>query len=159
MSNGFHVARKKSVFWRFSVCVFFVVFSYKLKRFRNCPRCGALLVCRPFPNTMMFVAGVVVLLLLLATIMSDLLESPKGVRLQCRRGLFKSQTSGLSPGYAQANLCILPKEIAFDFLLFCQRNPKPCPLLEVLEDGRSNFGDDIDIRTDLPMYRIYENGE
>ncbi len=70
-------------------------------------------------------------------------------------------TSGLAPGYVQANLAILPKEYAFDFLLFCQRNPKPCPLIEVTEPGQqeastSSFGSDI--RTDLPAYRVYRDG-
>ncbi len=64
-------------------------------------------------------------------------------------------------GYAQANLVILPQKYAFDFLLFCQRNPKPCPLLEVLEPGdfRTKFLSlDADIRTDIPRYHIYQNG-
>ena len=65
-------------------------------------------------------------------------------------------------GYAQANLVILPQKDAFDFLLFCQRNPKPCPLLEVLEPGQ--FGTkflslDADIRTDIPRYNIYRKGK
>jgi len=54
-------------------------------------------------------------------------------------------------GYAQANLVILPERYAFDFLLFCQRNPKPCPLLEVLEPGK--------FRTDIPCYNIYRKGK
>ena len=53
--------------------------------------------------------------------------SPDSIRLACRSGEYSSQTSGLAYGYAQANLCILSKEDAFDFMLFCQRNPKPCP--------------------------------
>ncbi len=59
--------------------------------------------------------------------------TPPKLRSLCRAGTYTSQTSGLCPGYAQVNLCILPKEYAFDFLLFCQRNPKPCPLIECLE--------------------------
>jgi len=65
-------------------------------------------------------------------------------------------------GYAQANLVILPQKYAFDFLLFCQRNPKPCPLLEVLEPGkfRTEFlSPDADIRTDIPRYNIYRRGK
>lgn len=58
---------------------------------------------------------------------------------------------------AQANLCILPKEYAYDFLLFCMRNPKPCPLLHVLEAGQHTF-DGIDVRSDLPLYRHYIDG-
>lgn len=63
-----------------------------------------------------------------------------------------------APGFAQANLCILPKEYAFDFLLFCQRNSKPCPLIHVLEPGVFNL-DDIDVRTDCPKYRLFKDGE
>ena len=59
----------------------------------------------------------------------------EAVRCAVRSGLLRGHTSGLAPGYAQANLVIVPKESAFDFLLFCQRNPKPCPLLEVLDVG------------------------
>ena len=81
------------------------------------------------------------------------------LRKSIRDGIFTSQTSGTALGFAQANLCILPKEYAFDFLLFCQRNPKPCPLLHVLEAGDFLIDEEIDIRTDCPKYRIYENGE
>ena len=90
-----------------------------------------------------------------------IMNSPAEVRAACRTGTFTSQTSGLAPGFAQANLCILPREYAFDFLLFCQRNPKPCPLIEVLEPGQHCFGEgsNIDIKTDLPKYRIFVNGE
>jgi len=75
------------------------------------------------------------------------------IRERCRSKEFGGQTSGLAPGHAQGNLVILPKELAFDFLLFCQRNPKPCPVLEVLEPGKyltSLTADGADIRTDLP---------
>jgi uncharacterized protein YcsI (UPF0317 family) len=68
----------------------------------------------------------------------------------------------MSPGHVQANLAILPKELAFDFLLFCQRNPRPCPLLEVVEAGEvepSDFAPGADLRTDTPLYRVYEYGE
>lgn len=82
------------------------------------------------------------------------------VRQQIRKGGLTCQTSGLAPGHAQANLCILPSELAFDFLLFCQRNPKSCPLLHVLEAGCYKVpGQDIDVRTDLPGYRIYRDGK
>eukprot|EP01040_Poterioochromonas_malhamensis_P018456 gene18456-21561_t len=84
-------------------------------------------------------------------------STPSEVRLACRTENFQEQTSGQASGYAQANLCILPKQYAFDFLLFCQRNPKPCPLLHVLEAGEYQYND-IDIRTDLPKYRVFENG-
>jgi uncharacterized protein YcsI (UPF0317 family) len=90
--------------------------------------------------------------------MSLIDATPHQFRLECRSQNYKGQTSGFSKGYAQANLVILPKLYAFDFLLFCQRNPKPCPLLEVLEPGIYAFGNDIDVRTDLPKYRVYTDG-
>lgn len=81
------------------------------------------------------------------------------------RALFRTgtitPTSGYSRGYAQANLLSLPKEDAFDFLLFAQRNPKPCPLLGVLEPGQvtSPLLEGGDIRTDIPSYRLFRDGE
>lgn len=89
--------------------------------------------------------------------MSVYFEKPSELRLACRRGEFSGQTSGQANGYAQANLCILPKEYAFDFLLFCQRNPKACPLLHVLEAGVFTH-EDMDIRSDLPKYRVFRDG-
>jgi uncharacterized protein YcsI (UPF0317 family) len=83
------------------------------------------------------------------------------VRLACRRGEHTSQTSGLAPGFAQANLVVLPSDDAAEFLLFCQRNPKPCPLLEVTEAGSpvpAQYAPDADLRTDLPRYRVWERG-
>ena len=65
-------------------------------------------------------------------------------------------------GYAQANVVILPQKYGFDFLLFCQRNPKPCPLLEVLEAGEfmtKSLCLDADIRMDVPRYQIYQKGK
>jgi uncharacterized protein YcsI (UPF0317 family) len=93
--------------------------------------------------------------------MNELL-SGQSVRLACRRGEWTKPTAGLAAGFAQANLVILPKEWAFDFLLFCQRNPKPCPLLEVTEPGDvvpRFYAPDADLCTDLPKYRLWENGE
>jgi uncharacterized protein YcsI (UPF0317 family) len=84
------------------------------------------------------------------------------VRQACRLGEWTLPTAGLAAGFAQANLVILPREWAYDFLLFCQRNPKPCPLLEVTEPGDAVprwFAPDADLRTDLPRYRIWRNGE
>lgn len=82
------------------------------------------------------------------------------VRDLCRRGVMHGPTTGIAQAYVQANLMIVPKEWAFDFLLFCQRNPKPCPLIEVLEAGcfTPRCADGADIRTDLPGYRVYEDG-
>ena len=86
---------------------------------------------------------------------------PNEIRSLIRKGRWDKPTAGLALGYAQANLVILPQEYAFDFLLFCQRNPKPCPLLEVLEPGkyRTEFlSSDADVRTDIPRYNIYRKG-
>ena len=87
---------------------------------------------------------------------------PVLVRGIIRNGNWPKPTPGLTPGSAQVNLAILPKELAFDFLLFCQRNPKPCPLLEVLEPGQwepKHTAPGADLRTDIPSYRIYRNGK
>jgi uncharacterized protein YcsI (UPF0317 family) len=65
-------------------------------------------------------------------------------------------------GYVQANLVVLPRVQAFDFLLFCQRNPKPCPLLDVTEPGEAEprlVAPGADLRTDLPRYRVFREGE
>ena len=89
-------------------------------------------------------------------------KSPAEVRKLIREGRITVQTSGMCDGYAQANLCILPKKYAYDFLLFCQRNQQSCPLLEVSDEG-SRFlktsAKDCDIATDVPKYRIWKNGE
>ncbi len=88
--------------------------------------------------------------------------SPKQIRSLIRKGKWDKPTAGLAMGYAQANLVILPQKYAFDFLLFCQRNPKPCPLLEVLEPGKPRtafLSSDADIRTDIPRYNIYRKGK
>ena len=88
--------------------------------------------------------------------------APKEIRDLIRKGSWDKPTAGLAMGYAQANLVILPQKYAFDFLLFCQRNPKPCPLLEVLEPGEfmtTFLSWDADIRTDIPRYHIYQKGK
>jgi uncharacterized protein YcsI (UPF0317 family) len=83
------------------------------------------------------------------------------IRTQSRAGTFAGATSGLAYGMVQANLMILPAEAADEFRQFCERNPKPCPLIEVLQAGQTEprcaLG--ADIRTDLPGYRIYRDGE
>ncbi|CAI8045223.1 Putative hydro-lyase PST_2764 [Geodia barretti] len=87
---------------------------------------------------------------------------PAEVRELIRDGRLVQPTAGFAPGRVQANLAILPRDLAFDFLLFCQRNPKPCPLLEVIEPGEvepSEFAPGADIRSDIALYRIYEHGE
>jgi uncharacterized protein YcsI (UPF0317 family) len=69
-------------------------------------------------------------------------------------------TAGWSAGWTQANLLAVPRELAYDFLLFAQRNPAPCPVLDVTEAGAvSSPLFDGDLRTDLPAYRVYEHGE
>ena len=89
-------------------------------------------------------------------------QTPGETWAKIRSGEWRGVTSGVAPGYVQANLAILPRELAFDFLLFCQRNPKPCPLLEVLEAGQVEpalTAPGADIRTDIPGYRVYERGQ
>lgn len=84
--------------------------------------------------------------------------TPRSARKLFRSGL-RVPTSGYSRGYAQANLIAVPRGIAFDFLLFAQRNPKPCPVLDVTEPGERDAAIfDGDLATDLPAYRVYENG-
>ncbi len=88
--------------------------------------------------------------------------TPAKARHIIREGRYNAPTSGLCPGFAQANLIVLPKEQAYDFLLFAQRNPKPCPLLEVTDVGQRMTqlcATNCDIATDFPRYRIYEEGK
>lgn len=88
--------------------------------------------------------------------------SPVELRHLIRQGKFSGQTSGLCPGYTQANLVILPRQQAYDFLLFTQRNPRPCPVLEVSDVGSRQlleFAKDVDLANDFPKYRIYRNGQ
>lgn len=86
--------------------------------------------------------------------------TPAAFRQRCRQGLHVGPTAGIAPGFVQANLMIVPRDVAFDFLLFCQRNPKPCPLVEVLEAGlvEPTIAPGADIRTDLPGYRVWHDG-
>jgi uncharacterized protein YcsI (UPF0317 family) len=84
------------------------------------------------------------------------------VRLACRGGGFAGATAGLAPGYVQGNIAILPRDWADEFLRFCNANPKPCPVLAVSDAGSPflpSLGDDLDIRTDLPRYRVWRDGE
>ncbi|MFF5398402.1 putative hydro-lyase [Peribacillus butanolivorans] len=88
--------------------------------------------------------------------------TPAELRAMIRNNELIKPTAGMANGYAQANLAILKKEHAFDFLLFCQRNPKSCPLLDVTEVGSpipKFAAQSGDIRTDIPKYRIYKYGE
>ncbi|MGY1625290.1 putative hydro-lyase [Geodermatophilus sp. SYSU D00965] len=86
--------------------------------------------------------------------------SPAEVRAACRDGS-AVHTSGVAPGYAQANLVVLPRDWAYDFLLFAQRNPRPVPLLDVTDAGSPHtvLAPGADLRTDLPRYRVWRDGE
>ena len=86
----------------------------------------------------------------------------RSVRERCRTGEHTGPTCGLAPGFVQANLVVLPRELAFDFLLFCRRNPKPCPVLEVTDPGDPEprtIAPGADVRVDLPRYCVYRRGE
>ena len=88
--------------------------------------------------------------------------SVQQARERIRSGEWSSHTSGLADGHVQGNIVILPEALATDFLRYCQRNPKPCPLLAVSEPGQAMLpalGADIDIRTDVPRYRVWRHGE
>jgi uncharacterized protein YcsI (UPF0317 family) len=88
---------------------------------------------------------------------SDLADARSRIRI----GEHTGPTSGLAPGFAQANLVILAADDALDFLRFCVRNPKPCPLLDVTDTGSPHptaLSRDADLRTDVPRYRVFEDG-
>lgn len=90
-------------------------------------------------------------------------DCPDGAaaRRAAREG-YAGHTAGLAPGFVQANLVVLPAADAADFLRFCVANPKPCPLLAVSEPGDPHLpalGADLDLRTDLPRYRVWRGGE
>ncbi|CAF4821516.1 unnamed protein product [Rotaria sp. Silwood1] len=90
-------------------------------------------------------------------------QNPAELRHDIRSGQFTSTTSSQCPGYIQANMVILPKTVANQFHQFCQLNPRACPLLEVLPSGSYTptklAKTDADVRTDLPKYRVYQNGQ
>ena len=84
------------------------------------------------------------------------------LRQAIRQGHWTSHTSGMAQDRVQGNVVILPEREANDFLRFCQRNPKPCPVLAVSEPGQAmlpTLGQDINICTDVPMYRVWRDGE
>ena len=84
------------------------------------------------------------------------------LRARIRQGDFRSHTSGIANDFVQANVVILPQQYARDFAAFCEHNPKPCPLLAMSEAGDPmllSMGRDIDIRTDVPQYRVWRGGE
>ncbi len=84
---------------------------------------------------------------------------PAAARERFRGGL-RTPTAGWAAGYAQANLVVLARDAAFDFLVFAQRNPKPCPVLDVTDPGTpfTHLAPGADLRTDLPAYRVWEHG-
>jgi uncharacterized protein YcsI (UPF0317 family) len=89
-------------------------------------------------------------------------QSPEEVRRVIRTGQHTTETAGLAMGYIQGNLVVLPEKYALDFATFCQRNPKPCPLIAVSEKGDPSLptlARDLDLRSDLPKYRVFRDGE
>ncbi len=93
---------------------------------------------------------------------NEAMPDAAAVRRAVREGRLDAHTSGLAPGHVQGNLVILPRELAADFLLYCQRNPKPCPVLAVGDAGDPalpTLGADLDVRTDVPRYRVWRHGE
>jgi uncharacterized protein YcsI (UPF0317 family) len=86
---------------------------------------------------------------------------PRAIRQDIRSGKFSGVTCGVGAGHVQANLAALPRDYAYDFLLFCQRNPRPCPLIEVTDVGSPDpvgVAPGADLRTDIPRYRIFRDG-
>ena len=87
---------------------------------------------------------------------------PREMRRLIREEEWAYPTSGLCHCHVQANMIVLPKEWAYDFLVFAQRNPKPCPILDITEPGQWEaklIAPGSDVRTDIPKYRVWENGE
>ena len=86
---------------------------------------------------------------------------PSEIRERIREGSWAKGTEGICSGYVQANLAIVPKDLALDFMIFCIRNPRPCPIIEVLDPGDPvprQTAPTSDLRTDLPRYLVYQNG-
>ncbi len=93
--------------------------------------------------------------------MDPIYPTGRELRQACRTGQLTTPTAGLATGYIQANLVVLPADWAIDFMTFAQRNPKPCPLLEVGEPGSpftQVLAEQADLRSDIPRYRVYRNG-
>jgi uncharacterized protein YcsI (UPF0317 family) len=89
-------------------------------------------------------------------------SDPLAARLAIRTGAYTGYTAAVAPGRVQANVCILPRAFAEDFLIYCQRNPKPCPLLARSDTGNPHLptlAGDLDIRTDIPRYHVFRDGE
>jgi len=93
---------------------------------------------------------------------TELLSSPHAARAAARSGELTGNPAGVAYGHVQGNVAILPREYAGEFERFCQRNPKPCPVLAIGDPGDPRLptlGADIDIRTDCPRYRVFEDGQ
>ena len=91
-----------------------------------------------------------------------LLADPVAVRHAARAGRLTGHTAGLARGHVQGNVAILPAALAADFHRFCLRNPKPCPIIGMSDPGSPRLPElaaDLDIRTDVPRYRVFRNGE
>ena len=86
-------------------------------------------------------------------------EAARAARMLCRDGLI-TPTAGMAPGFTQCNMISLPRDWAWDFLLYAQRNPKPCPVLDVSDPGSHStpLAPGADLRRDLPLYRVWRNG-
>ncbi len=94
--------------------------------------------------------------------MGSILSPAQKARLDIRAGRHFGTTRGLAPGYVQCNLAVVPMACAFDLLLYCQRNPRACPVLEVCDPGShepKQLAPGADLRTDLPRYAVYRRGE
>ena len=88
-------------------------------------------------------------------------RSPREFRQDIRAGHLQGPTTGLAPGYVQTNLAIVPSAYADDFVAFCRANERACPLIAVGTPGDPclpSLGADLDVRTDLPAYRVYRHG-
>ncbi|BBG59253.1 putative hydro-lyase [Providencia rustigianii] len=88
------------------------------------------------------------------------IQAAKAARDAIRQG-YDKPTAGMAPGMTQANMIALPRDWAFDFLLYAQRNPKSCPVLDVCEAGswQTILAEGADLRTDIPRYRVWEHGK
>ena len=93
--------------------------------------------------------------------MDNSIQTASQLRELIRSGQWQQPTSGAAQGYVQANLVMLPRDAAFHFLLFCVRNPKPCPILDVLEPGAFEpaIAKGADLRTDVPRYRVFREAK